>query len=342
MTDSITYFISYSRVDEQFALDLAKKLRNSGAKVWIDQIDIQAGDRWDEAIEDALEGCDGFLILLSDASVKSNNVMDEVSYALEEGKQVIPILVESCEVPFRLRRLQYIDLYSNFDEGFSRLLQSLELENVAKTLPGQVSGGKASDQGSPGALVEHGKTSTETKQFPSLRKTLSYISISLVILGVSFGTVRCVHNTSSSVTTLQNGQRLNLDDLKGYLEANDFRSANRETRVLLFNIANISGQDYFEKGDSQNIDCRGLEAIDKLWAEYSDGEFGIDVQKDILRDVQDWSRFIQKNGWEENGRILEDRSELTYDRSAPRGHLPGVMFWIRGDSDFYGGIQCNY
>ena len=128
MVDSITYFISYSRADEQFALELAKKLRTSGANVWIDQIDIQAGERWDRAIEDALEASDGLLILLSRTSVESDNVMDEVSYALEEKKDVIPILVEDCEIPFRLRRLQYIDLSRNDDKSFGRLLQAIKLE----------------------------------------------------------------------------------------------------------------------------------------------------------------------------------------------------------------------
>jgi len=35
--------------------------------------------------------------------------MDEVSYALEKGKHVIPILIKECQIPFRLKRLQYIN-----------------------------------------------------------------------------------------------------------------------------------------------------------------------------------------------------------------------------------------
>lgn len=44
--------------------------------------------------------------------------MDEVSYALEEGKKVIPVLLSDCDTPFRLRRLQRIDFTADYDNGF--------------------------------------------------------------------------------------------------------------------------------------------------------------------------------------------------------------------------------
>jgi len=44
--------------------------------------------------------------------------MDEVSLALEEGKAVLPVIYRECKIPFRLRRLQYIDLTLNYDEGY--------------------------------------------------------------------------------------------------------------------------------------------------------------------------------------------------------------------------------
>ena len=47
----------------------------------------------------------GQSVVLSPRSVTSQNVMDEVSYALEEGKRVVPIVCEDCKVPFRLRRV---------------------------------------------------------------------------------------------------------------------------------------------------------------------------------------------------------------------------------------------
>jgi hypothetical protein len=56
------------------------------------------------------------LLVLSPGSVDSTNVMDEVSFALEERKLVIP---------FRLRRVQYIDVRTDYQSGLHELLRIL-------------------------------------------------------------------------------------------------------------------------------------------------------------------------------------------------------------------------
>ena len=147
---------------------------------------------------------------------------------------------------------------------------------------------------------------------------------------------------SGYLTTLSNGSLISLEQLQLYLQKRDFKSADKETEVLLFKISNLPGnKKRFDRGDSQKLDCQGLKSIDTLWKNYSNNKFGLSIQKDILLDVQTWERFAEKVGWKHNGQFLEDRSQLTYDLSAPIGHLPGVIFLISDDSNFYGGISCT-
>ncbi len=120
-----TAFFSYSRDDSAFALRLAADLKASSAKVWVDQLDITPGQRWDSAVEDALKTSPVLLVLLSPASVKSTNVQDEVALALDEEKTLIPILYRDCEIPFRLRRLQYVDFRQDYRAGLNRLIEIL-------------------------------------------------------------------------------------------------------------------------------------------------------------------------------------------------------------------------
>ncbi len=122
-----TIFFSYSRDDTEFVLQLAKNLRLAGANVWLDQLDISPGSRWDKSIEIALKESHALLVILSKTSVESNNVLDEVSFALEEGKKVVPVLLEDCEIPFRLRRLQYADFTEHHKKGIQTLIQALNL-----------------------------------------------------------------------------------------------------------------------------------------------------------------------------------------------------------------------
>ena len=105
----MTTFISYSRVNSDFAVRLAKDLKKADYDVWLDQLDIPAGSRWDDEIEKALEACTIFLIVLSPESIQSQNVKDEIGYAIDAGKQILPVVLENCQVPFRLRRFQYVD-----------------------------------------------------------------------------------------------------------------------------------------------------------------------------------------------------------------------------------------
>jgi hypothetical protein len=120
-------FISYCRADSDFALRLAGDLKAAGANVWLDQLDIIPGQLWDRAIEDAITNCPRMVVIVSPASVNSTNVMDEVSFALEEQKTVIPVIYRDCAIPFRLRRVEHVDLSKDYSRGLQELLKTLAI-----------------------------------------------------------------------------------------------------------------------------------------------------------------------------------------------------------------------
>lgn len=111
-------FLSYSRVNKDFAVRLAKELKSEGFDIWLDQLDIPTGARWDDEVEKALEECEVFMVIMTPASSASENVKDEIAYALDSGKRILPILLENATLPLRLRRLQYVDFTGKgFDDG---------------------------------------------------------------------------------------------------------------------------------------------------------------------------------------------------------------------------------
>ena len=132
----MTTFISYSRANSDFAVRLAKDLKASGHEVWLDQLDIPTGSRWDDELEKALRTCTTFLIILSPASIKSQNVKDEIGYAIDTGKHILPLMIKQCEVPFRLRRFQYVDFTKgDLDEYKERLRETKSLLSNTQELP---------------------------------------------------------------------------------------------------------------------------------------------------------------------------------------------------------------
>lgn len=125
-------FFSYCRADAEFALRLAEDLKAAGANVWMDQLDIEPGTPWDGAVEEALKSSPRMLVILSPVSARSDNVRDEVSFALSRQKRIIPILYRDCDVPFRLARLQHIDFRIDYARGLKALIRTLGIEEPAQ------------------------------------------------------------------------------------------------------------------------------------------------------------------------------------------------------------------
>lgn len=132
-------FVSYARSDSQFALKLARDLREAGANLWVDQFDIPVGARWDRAVQAALNACPCLLVILSPAAVASENVMDEVSFALSKDKKIFPVLSENCDIPFRLTRFQYIDFTADYDTAFPKLFKELGVYAISTQQPTSLS-----------------------------------------------------------------------------------------------------------------------------------------------------------------------------------------------------------
>ncbi len=124
-------FLSYSRSDIKFAKKLVLDLRNSGSDVWIDE-DLSHGASWNKEIEKVLNACNCLLVILSPTSTSSYNVNNEILFALQKKKRIIPLRISECDIPIDIISLHYIDFISDYNVGLSFLLKALRLKNKAK------------------------------------------------------------------------------------------------------------------------------------------------------------------------------------------------------------------
>ncbi len=122
----MSVFLSYSRSENEFVDLLQRLLLSKGYDVWVDRSGIGVGQRWDNAIQAAIDSCTHLAVVLSTQAAESENVADEWSYAIERGKTVIPLLYGCDNIPMRLRRLQWIDFEKErFAVAFEKLTQTL-------------------------------------------------------------------------------------------------------------------------------------------------------------------------------------------------------------------------
>ncbi len=103
-------FVSYARTDAAAVLPLAKQLRDRGVQVWVDQWDILSGADWDESIDRALRSCQLLLLHLSPRAIESREVRGEWMTALDQAKTILPVVLETCQIPRQLIAIQVADL----------------------------------------------------------------------------------------------------------------------------------------------------------------------------------------------------------------------------------------
>lgn len=117
-------FISYSRMDKEFADRISLALMRYGQYLWIDRIEmteILSEQEIDERLRHHIREADGVILLLSPNSVRSSWVQIEYREALkaESAKKesvLIPAIIEECQVPDILDR-PCIDFRAGFDSA---------------------------------------------------------------------------------------------------------------------------------------------------------------------------------------------------------------------------------
>ncbi len=121
----IKVFISYAREDSDIAHRVYNDLKKPRIVPWLDKSDIEPGANWDREIRDEIDESTYFLALVSEVAISKKYVQQEWSWALEKGKQVIPIRIQQSNVPENLAALQWIDIEPQYEHGMQKILRLL-------------------------------------------------------------------------------------------------------------------------------------------------------------------------------------------------------------------------
>lgn len=99
-------FISYAQVDALLAGAICSSLEARGLSTWIAERDVEYGDRFAQAISEALQAASAMVVVLTEASAQSTHVANEVATA-GERERPIPVFVyraSEVELPPTMRR----------------------------------------------------------------------------------------------------------------------------------------------------------------------------------------------------------------------------------------------
>ncbi|MEG4032110.1 MULTISPECIES: GUN4 domain-containing protein, partial [unclassified Microcoleus] len=114
--------------------------------------------------------------------------------------------------------------------------------------------------------------------------------------------------------------------LQNLLASKKFKEADRETLQVMLLVANREREGWLDVKNIDNFSGETLRRINQLWVDYSNGNFGFSVQKQVwvsvggqtgVYDVVVADRFIKRVGWGD-----KKYKSVTYKLSTPSGHLP--------------------
>lgn len=140
-------FISYSHKDALVADAICHKLEDQGVRCWYAPRNIQPGAEWAEAIIEALEQCEVLVLVFTDYSNSSQQVLREVDAAITAGKAIIPFKrtesMPTGSMRYYLSALHWLDVVDEpleeaIDELVKRVCGLLGREVDANTGGGAV------------------------------------------------------------------------------------------------------------------------------------------------------------------------------------------------------------
>jgi uncharacterized protein YjbI with pentapeptide repeats len=177
-------FISYSSKDHPFAERLYADLQNKGVRCWFAPEDLKIGEKFRDRIDESIRLHDKLLLILSENSVSSPWVGDEVEAAIEREHRekrtmLFPIKIDNAVMESTqawaatIRRTRHIGDFTGwkdhdlYQKVFDRLVRDLRAEDRARTL---------------GTTVESNVIAVETiSEFEEIRTNIIFSTLTHVI-----------------------------------------------------------------------------------------------------------------------------------------------------------------
>ncbi len=180
---SAEVFVSYSRSDRERVVELVERMRSAGIGVWVDEGGIHGASLWGQEIVDAIDASKVMVLMISDSSITSDNVVKELSIASEEKKPILPVYLQRSQLPksmrYQLAGIQHIEFFEGQeDEAFQSMLVSLSRLGVS------AGGAQAKPDSTSETVLEGQSTATNAPVSTGRKGGLVTALLALAVIGL--------------------------------------------------------------------------------------------------------------------------------------------------------------
>src|SRR5690348_12319567 len=92
-------FVTYARADSAVVIPIIERLQSAGVRIWWDQQSIEGGVDYAPEIAVAIQKCAAVLVMASDASLRSREVIQELKLAWQYKRPYLPLLLQPTPIP---------------------------------------------------------------------------------------------------------------------------------------------------------------------------------------------------------------------------------------------------
>ncbi len=126
-------FISYSRCEVGFVDDLVNHLEQDQHTIWLDYRSLVPGKPWLDQIHEGIANSNIILLVVSKASIASDNVELEWRQVLnEKSKRIILLVFEAVDLPPELEKYEWVDFRGNYKQALKELDRQLKMSEQEK------------------------------------------------------------------------------------------------------------------------------------------------------------------------------------------------------------------
>jgi len=249
---SAEVFVSYARVNRERVVQLVERMRSAGVGVWIDEGGIHGASLWGQEIVDAIESSKVMVLMLSDASITSDNVVKELSIASEDKKPILPVYLHQAEIPksmrYQLAGIQHIEYFeSNEDAAFRSMCAALSRLGVSNV--NEAEAGKTSAEAERAAPSNRPESPPQPSAAPQKGRWMAPL-LGLAVIGLVLALVLLTGNTPDS----EPGQAHNSKPSVGGSSIPPQQTKTSLAVIPFRNIGPESEENYLAEGMHEEID----------------------------------------------------------------------------------------
>lgn len=114
--------------------EIIKILADNNIEYWIDEKGLISAKGWCKQIKDAIDSCNIFLYVSSEKANKSENTANEIRYALDFKKIIIPFKLDKSDfhndIDLELRRIHFLRYYEDRTKALQDLILTIKNQTI--------------------------------------------------------------------------------------------------------------------------------------------------------------------------------------------------------------------